>query len=121
LLGLWRARLCAFGGPRLAPAAVPAISTAGRRNYFRGAGSIYQILIFPQGEHMKKLFTVVLTLVLGGALTFAQAGGGSTDSTQTPPQQSHKGGKKATKTKKSHKGGKKSKKGSSTTTTPPPK
>ena len=75
---------------------------------------------------MKKLFTIVCALVLGGAMAVAQAGGGSTGA-QTPAGDqtktaSHKGGKKATKTKKSHKGGKKSKKGAaSTTTTPPPK
>ncbi len=73
---------------------------------------------------MKKLFTIVCALVLGGAMTFAQTGG--TSGAQTPAGDqtktaSHKGGKKATKTKKSHKGGKKSKKGSTETTTAPPK
>jgi hypothetical protein len=72
---------------------------------------------------MKKLFTIACTLVIGGALAFAQTGGGSTGS-QTPAGDqtqtaSHKGGKKATKTKKGHKGGKKSKKSSESTTTPP--
>ena len=76
---------------------------------------------------MKKLFTIACTLVIGGALAFAQTGGtsGSTggqtpaggDQTQTTA--SHKGGKKATKTKSHHKGGKKSKKGSESTTPPP--
>lgn len=72
---------------------------------------------------MKRLFTFVITMLLGATLAFAQAGGGTTGSTgQTDTTKSdtgkkaHKGGKKA------HKGGKKSKKGSGGTgTTPPPK
>lgn len=64
---------------------------------------------------MKKLFTFVITMLLGASLAFAQAGGGSTDTTKE-----HKGGK-TTKTSKAHKGGKKSKKGSTSSTTPPPK
>ncbi len=73
---------------------------------------------------MKKLLTVVFTMLVAGSLAFAQATGGSTD-------QAHKGGKTAAteKTaekgkkggKKGHKGGKKSKKGSTESTTPPPK
>ncbi len=64
-----------------------------------------------KGECMKKLFTVVFTMLLAGSLAFAQTGGSdkpagdkpaSTDSGKKP----HKGGKKG------HKGGKKSKKGS---------
>ena len=74
---------------------------------------------------MKKLFTIVCTLVIGGALAFAQTGTGSTGSQTTGVDQTqtaaHKGGKKSTKTSKSHKGGKKSKKSSTETTTPPPK
>jgi hypothetical protein len=77
---------------------------------------------------MKKLFTIVCTLVLGCAMSFAQGGagskgfqnppaGGSTD-TKTTGTTKTKSGKKA----KSHKGGKKSKKSSGEgTTTPPPK
>ena len=68
---------------------------------------------------MKRLFTLVVTLLLGACLSFAQAGGGTTGSTGTGTsttdtgKKGHKGGKKG------HKGGKKSKKGSSTTTPPP--
>ena len=73
---------------------------------------------------MKKLFTILCALVLGSALTFAQAGGSTTGS-QAPADSSKPAdsGKKAHKgSKKGHKGGKKSKKGASTdTTTPPPK
>jgi len=64
---------------------------------------------------MKKLFTLVMTMLLGATLAFAQDTGGSTD--KAPKTTS---GKKATKTSKAHKGGKKSKKGASTTTTTPP-
>lgn len=71
---------------------------------------------------MKKLFTIVCTLVLGGALSFAQAG-----TTQNPPagDQTKPGttstdtGKSGKKHKGHHKGGKKSKKNSSSTTPPP--
>jgi hypothetical protein len=68
---------------------------------------------------MKKLFTIACTLVLGSALSFAQAA-------QTPPASGTTGTgttKSDTKTKKhSHKkGGKKSKKSSGDTTTPAPK
>ncbi|HEY6350953.1 MAG TPA: hypothetical protein VI636_16240 [Candidatus Angelobacter sp.] len=67
---------------------------------------------------MKRLFTVVMTMLLGATLSFGQATGGSTDT--KPPKTAS--GKKATKTSKAHKGGKKSKKGAgSTTATPPPK
>jgi len=66
---------------------------------------------------MKRLFTLVMTMLLGATLAFGQATGGSTD-TKAPKTAS---GKKATKTKKGHKGGKKSKKSSGGTTTPPPK
>jgi hypothetical protein len=65
---------------------------------------------------MKRLFTFVITMLLGASLAFAvpQATGGSTD-TKTE-------GKKATKTKKGHKGGKKHKKGDKGgDTTAPPK
>jgi hypothetical protein len=69
---------------------------------------------------MKKLFTIACTLVLGSALSFAQAA-------QTPPAGGTTGtgtAKSDTKTKKhSHKkGGKKAKKSSGdSTTTPAPK
>jgi len=80
-------------------------------------------LIFLQGEHMKKLLTVVCALVLSASLALAQATGGTTGSTgttgtdtsttTTTGKKHHKG---------HHKGGKKHKKGdSTTTTTPPPK
>ena len=69
---------------------------------------------------MKKLLTILFTLVVGASLSFAQAGGGSTgkpaDTTQSDTgKKGHKGGKKG------HKGGKKGKKGSGGSTTPPPK
>lgn len=67
---------------------------------------------------MKKLFTLVCTLVLGATLSFAQTGTGSTGSqptTTTSGKKGHKGGKKG------HKGGKKGKKSSGGSTTPPPK
>lgn len=64
---------------------------------------------------MKKLMTVVFSMLLAGSLAFAQTGGSSTDKTAAPS--TVKSGKKATKTRKSHKGGKKSKKGSSSATT----
>ena len=73
---------------------------------------------------MKKLFTIVCTLVLGGTLAFAQAGGGSkgSDAQNPPADKAGTTSKKATKSgKKGHKGGKKSKKSSSATTTPAPK
>jgi hypothetical protein len=65
-----------------------------------------------KGDRMKKLFTIVCTLVLGGVMSFAQAGGGSTG--QNPPagDKTAPAGKSDKKTKKHHhKGGKKSKKG----------
>jgi hypothetical protein len=72
---------------------------------------------------MKKISTLVITLLLGAGLVMAQTGGdkSSLNPQPLPP------GKKATttatttKTKKSHKGGKKGKKSSSSTTTPAPK
>ena len=70
---------------------------------------------------MKKLFTVVSTILLAGSLAFAQATGGSTEtkaptSGKTTTTSAKKGAKKA------HKGGKKSKKGSNATSaTPAPK
>jgi hypothetical protein len=56
---------------------------------------------------MKRLFTFVITMLLGASLAFAvpQSTGGSTDTTTQK-------GKKGSKTSKAHKGGKKSKKGS---------
>jgi hypothetical protein len=71
---------------------------------------------------MKKLFTVVFTMLLAGSLAFAQATGGSTDSKAPKDTKVAASGKKATKTSKAHKGGKKGKKSSGgTTTTPAPK
>ena len=69
---------------------------------------------------MKRLSVFVVTLLLAGSLSFAQAGGGTTGKTddkgKTTDSKAHKGGKKA------HKGGKKGKKSSGgSTTTPPPK
>jgi len=78
-------------------------------------------LIFLQGEHMKKLLTVVCALALSASLALAQAGGGTTSTTgSTDTQTTTTTGKKHH--KGHHKGGKKSKKNSGgTTTTPPPK
>ena len=75
---------------------------------------------------MKKISTLVITLLLGAGLVMAQNTGG--DKSTLNPQPLPPGKKAATATtktktksgKKGHKGGKKSKKGS-TTTTPPPK
>jgi hypothetical protein len=56
---------------------------------------------------MKKLFTLVITMLLGASLAFAQdtsGGTGNTSKTTTA------GKKPTTKTSKAHKGGKKSKK-----------
>lgn len=66
---------------------------------------------------MKRLFTFVVTMLLGATLAFAQAGGGTTGApaTTTSGKKGHKGGKKA------HKGGKKGKKSSGGSTTTPPK
>ncbi len=59
---------------------------------------------------MKKLLTVVFTMLLAGTLAFSQ---GSTDKTAGDKPASSDSGKKAHKGgKKGHKGGKKSKKGS---------
>ncbi|HEY6306829.1 MAG TPA: hypothetical protein VI488_10285 [Candidatus Angelobacter sp.] len=68
---------------------------------------------------MKKLLTVVFTMLLAGSLAFAQATVGSSGAADkaSPKLAAKDTGKKATKTSKAHKGGKKSKKGSSTTTT----
>jgi hypothetical protein len=77
---------------------------------------------------MKKISTLVITLLLGAGLVMAQTGG---DKSSLNPQPLPPGKSKATattKTKKGHKGGKKGKKGASATTTkgsggttPPPK
>ena len=71
---------------------------------------------------MKRLATLVITMLVGASLAFAQAGGGSTGADKGTAAQTdtgkkgHKGGKKG------HKGGKKGKKSSGgTSTTPPPK
>jgi Ni/Co efflux regulator RcnB len=76
-----------------------------------------------EGDRMKKLLTVVFTMLLAGSLAFAQNTGGDkakgkenpTESNKTAESKAHKGGKKG------HKGGKKGKKSSGGTTTPPPK
>lgn len=73
---------------------------------------------------MKKLFTIVCTLVLGSAMSFAQAAGSTGAQTpsagdKTAPATKSETSKKGSK-KHHHKGGKKSKK-SSESTTPPPK
>jgi hypothetical protein len=95
-----------------------------KRNYLQPTGFLNSnTLNFPfKGESMKKLFAIVCTLVLGGALSVAQTSAGtqsgSTDQSTTTTQTT----KKTTKTsKKHHKGGKKSKKSSTTSTTQPPK
>jgi hypothetical protein len=72
---------------------------------------------------MKKLLTVVFTMLLAGSLAFAQkpvtpsAGDTKVADTDTGKKatKAHKGGKKG------HKGGKKGKKGSTDTGTAPPK
>ncbi len=69
---------------------------------------------------MKRLFTFVITMLLGASLVFAQTGGGTTGD-KAGKTTSDTGKKGRTHTKKGHKGGKKGKKGSSTTTTQPPK
>ena len=75
---------------------------------------------------MKKISTLVITLLLGAGLVMAQTGGdkGATNPQPTPPGKKAATASTPTKTKsgkKGHKGGKKSKKSSGTTTTPPPK
>ena len=73
---------------------------------------------------MKKLSTLVITLLLGAGLAMAQTGG---DKSSLNPQPLPPGKKTATATTtkkgksgtKGHKGGKKSKKGSPSTTPPP--
>jgi hypothetical protein len=75
---------------------------------------------------MKKISTLVITLLLGAGLVMAQTGG---DKSSLNPQPLPPGKKTTTatttkttsKTKKSHKGGEKGKKSSSSTTTPAPK
>ncbi len=65
---------------------------------------------------MKKLLTIVFTMLLGASLSFAQGTTGTPATTNAPTKTT---GKKA-KTK-GHKGGKKGKKSSGGTTTPAPK
>jgi len=73
---------------------------------------------------MKKISTLVITLLLGAGLVMAQTGG---DKSSLNPQPLPPGKKAATATtttktkhgKKGHTGDKKSTKGSTTTTTPP--
>jgi hypothetical protein len=66
---------------------------------------------------MKRLATLVIAMLLGASLSFAQAGGSTggdkADTTKTDTAKGKKGGKKG------KKGGKKSKKGASTDTTAP--
>jgi hypothetical protein len=74
---------------------------------------------------MKKISTLVITLLLGAGLVMAQTGGdkSSLNPQPLPPGKKATTASTTTKTKsgkKGHKGGKKSKK-SSTPTTPPPK
>jgi hypothetical protein len=89
---------------------------------FQALGSIHYTLNFPFKEKcMKKLFTFVVTMLLGATLAFGQSTGGDKDKGGPEKTTKAASGKKATKTKKGHKGGKKGKKSSSTTTTPPPK
>jgi hypothetical protein len=91
------------------------------RNYFRRRGFLV-ITTFElpfKGERMKKLFTIACTLVLGSALSFAQAASTS----QTTPAGDQTKTSTSTTTKKHHKhgtkkSGKKSKK--STEATPAP-
>ena len=64
---------------------------------------------------MKKAFTLVITLLLGATLTFAQdACKGGCDKRDTKKV-------KSVDSSKGHKDGKKGKKGGNGTTTPPPK
>ena len=70
---------------------------------------------------MKRLFTVLMTMLLGASLAFGQTGGDkSTLNPQPLPPGRHPETTKTKSGKKGHKGGKKSKKGSSTTTTTQP-
>jgi hypothetical protein len=67
---------------------------------------------------MKRLFTLLATMLLGASLSFAlpqDTGTQKTEKTAESGKKAHKGGKKG------HKGGKKSKKGAGTETTTPPK
>ncbi|HEV8181438.1 MAG TPA: hypothetical protein VGQ61_03645 [Candidatus Angelobacter sp.] len=72
---------------------------------------------------MKKISTLVITLLLGAGLVMAQTGGdkSSLNPQPLPPGKKTTTTKTTSKTKKSHKGGKKGKKSSSSTTTPAPK
>jgi hypothetical protein len=68
---------------------------------------------------MKKLLTVVFTMLLAGTLAFAQAPASSDNKTTGSEPAKATTAKKGSKSK-AHKGGKKSKKSSSTTSTTPP-
>jgi hypothetical protein len=72
---------------------------------------------------MKKISTLVITLLLGAGLVMAQTGGdkSSLNPQPLPPGKKTTTTKTTSKTKKSHKGGKKGKKSSSSTTTHAPK
>ncbi len=67
---------------------------------------------------MKKLFTLIVTIILAAGLSFAQTGGGTTDKGKGKTAES---GKKTEAKSKGKKGGKKGKKSSGGTTTPAPK
>jgi hypothetical protein len=69
------------------------------------------------GECMKKLQTVVFTMLLAGSLAFAQTGGDKSPAPKGKTDNPTESSKKETKSgKKGHKGGKKGKKGSGGTT-----
>lgn len=70
---------------------------------------------------MKRLSVFVVTLLLAGSLSFAQAGGGTTGKTDDKGKTADSSTKGKKGGKKGHKGGKKSKKNSGGSTTPPPK
>jgi hypothetical protein len=66
---------------------------------------------------MKKLLTLVFTMLLAGSLAFAQATGDKASAPKGKPDNPTESNKKEAKSgKKGHKGGKKGKKGSGGTT-----
>jgi hypothetical protein len=77
----------------------------------------------PQGDEMKKILTLVFTMLLAASLSFAQATGGTTKTTETQKTETPKtaSGKKGKTKSHSKKGGKKGKKTSGGTTPQPPK
>src|SRR6476660_6462319 len=99
----------------------PLMPVSSRSSHGRGGPSERDKSSFHlQGDSMKKLFTLAVTMLLAGALSFAQADKtGSTDKkggTTTTDSGAPKKGKA-----KSKKGSSKKSKKSSTTTTPAPK